>query len=66
MILPVSYYSMVKLQKRFAYKYKDKQHYKHVLTISDDVIEKLGWKAGIDLETSPEGKALVIKPKIKK
>jgi hypothetical protein len=57
---------MVKLQKRFAYKYKDKQHYKHVLTISDDVIEKLGWKAGIDLEATPTGKLLVIRPKPKK
>ena len=56
---------MVRLQKHLAYKYKDKQHYKHVLTISDDILEKLGWKEGVELEANPRGEILVIKPKSK-
>jgi hypothetical protein len=35
---------MVKLQKRFAYGYKDKEHYKHIITIPEEIIEQLGWK----------------------
>ncbi|HJT10350.1 MAG TPA: hypothetical protein VJ771_06150 [Candidatus Nitrosotalea sp.] len=57
---------MVKLQKRFAYKYKDKQHYKHILTISSDVIDQLGWKEGVELESNAKGDILVIKPKTRK
>jgi bifunctional DNA-binding transcriptional regulator/antitoxin component of YhaV-PrlF toxin-antitoxin module len=41
---------MVKLQKRFSYKYKDKDHYKHLVTIPDEIINQLNWKEGIELE----------------
>lgn len=34
-----------KLQKQLAYKYKDKQQYKHVIVIPDDAITELGWRA---------------------
>jgi bifunctional DNA-binding transcriptional regulator/antitoxin component of YhaV-PrlF toxin-antitoxin module len=52
---------LVKLQKRFAYKYKDKEHYKHVVTIPEDTVERLGWKEGEELEQSVEKDTLVIK-----
>lgn len=52
---------MVRLQKRFAYKYKDKDHYKHVVTIPEETIDKLGWKEGLELEPMVEGGVLVLK-----
>ena len=54
---------MVKLQKRFAYKYKDKNHYKHQVTISEDVLEKLGWEEGDELDLLAKGDKLVVKRK---
>jgi hypothetical protein len=46
-----------KLQKQLAYKYKDKQHYKHVIVIPDDAINELCWKGGQELElTVKDGK----------
>ena len=57
---------MVMLQKRFAYKYKNKEHHKHVVTISDDVIEKLGWQAGVELDENVRGDTLIIKRKTEK
>lgn len=53
---------MVKLQKRFAYKYKDKEHYKHVVTVPEAHIERLGWKEGQELETSVKNNELILKP----
>lgn len=58
-------YIMVKLQKRFAYKYKDKDHYKNVITVSEDVVDKLGWKEGIELEEIVRGDNLIIKARKK-
>jgi hypothetical protein len=54
---------MVKLQKRFAYKYKDKDHYKNIITVSDDLVDVLGWRAGTELETTVKGDNLIIKAK---
>lgn len=54
---------MVKLQKRFAYKYKDKEHYKNMITVSEDVVDKLGWKEGTELEEVVKGGNLIIKAK---
>jgi formylmethanofuran dehydrogenase subunit D len=51
----------VRLQKRFAYKYKDKEHYKHVMTISEDTLERLGWKEGDELEQIVEKNALIVR-----
>jgi len=28
--------------------YKDKAHYKHILTVPDEYVDKLGWKDGAD------------------
>jgi bifunctional DNA-binding transcriptional regulator/antitoxin component of YhaV-PrlF toxin-antitoxin module len=52
----------LKLQKHFAYKYKDKQHYKHVLVLPEETINKLGWNSGVELEQATNGNALVLKP----
>jgi bifunctional DNA-binding transcriptional regulator/antitoxin component of YhaV-PrlF toxin-antitoxin module len=56
---------MVKLQKRFAYKYKDKNHYKHIVTIPDEFVEKLGWKSDIELEPVLEKDKLILRAKKK-
>ena len=53
----------VKLQKQLAYKYKGKEHFKHVLVIPEDTINKLGWKVGQDLELDTIDNHLVIKSK---
>jgi hypothetical protein len=54
---------MVKVQRRFAYRYKNKDHYKHILNIPEDVIEILGWKEGQDVEPSTENGKLILEPK---
>jgi len=41
---------MVKLQRRFAYKYKDKEHYKYQMTIPEELVQKLQWKDGVELD----------------
>lgn len=56
---------VVKLQKRFAYKYKDKDHYKHIVTIPDEFIEKLVWKSDIELEPTLKKDKLVLRTKRK-
>jgi antitoxin component of MazEF toxin-antitoxin module len=42
--------------------YKDKKCFKHVVIIPDEVIEKLGWQEGVELERKIDGDSLVIKP----
>lgn len=54
---------MVKLQKRFAYKHKDKDYYKYVVTIPLENIEKMGWDTGAELIWSYSDNTLVLKPK---
>lgn len=53
---------MVKLQKRFAYRYKDRAHYKYVVTVPSETVEELGWKEGNDLNLSVHGSSLVLQP----
>lgn len=57
---------MVKLQRRFAYKYKDKEHYKHIITIPEEQVEELGWKEGEELEISASSNKLILTRKDKK
>jgi bifunctional DNA-binding transcriptional regulator/antitoxin component of YhaV-PrlF toxin-antitoxin module len=52
---------LVRLQKHFAYRYKDKEHYKHVVTIPEETVEQLGWKEGDELEQTIEKDSLIIK-----
>jgi hypothetical protein len=53
---------MVKLQKRFAYKYKDKEHYKYVVTIPSDTMGQLDWPPDTDLSVTVSNESIVIKP----
>jgi len=41
--------------------YKDKEHYKHVVTVPDEIVQRLGWSAGAELEYSVNGKELVFR-----
>lgn len=50
----------VKLQKHFAYEYKDKKHYKHVIVIPEEAINQLGWKAGQELEVKVNDGKMVV------
>ena len=50
----------MKLQKHFAYKYKGKNHYKSVVVIPDQVVLKLGWKHGQELESKIKGDKLIL------
>jgi len=52
---------MVRLQKRFAYKYKDKEHYKYVVTIPSDTIKQLEWSPQTELSLVVSNKTLVLK-----
>ncbi len=52
---------MARLQKQFAYRYKDKEHYKHQITIPKEVIQKLGWKEGTEIEQSVSGDRLILR-----
>ena len=52
----------VRLQKQLAYKYKDKKHFKHVLVIPENAVNKLGWKAGQTFELDVEKSRLIIRP----
>ena len=56
--------AMVKLQRRFAYRYKSKQgtkaHYKYILTIPEEVVEELDWKEGTELDPKAKDKKLVV------
>lgn len=55
----------MKLQKHLAYKYKKKEHYKHVVVIPKDMIKELGWEAGIELRQSINNDTLVLTPQSK-
>ena len=52
----------MKLQRHFAYKYKEKDHYKNVIVLSEETVSKLGWGVGVELQESTDGDALVLKP----
>jgi antitoxin component of MazEF toxin-antitoxin module len=54
----------VRLQKRFAYKYKNKDHYKYVVTIPSETIEQLHLQPDTELEVAIENKNILLKPRI--
>ena len=56
----------MKLQRHYAYKYKDKEYHKNVIVISDETIAELGWKAGQELQGRVRDNKLVIEPVSKK
>jgi len=61
---------LVRLQKRFAYRYKSKEgnkdHYKYVITIPEEIIEELNWKEGTELEPKAQDQKLVVAPNMPK
>jgi antitoxin component of MazEF toxin-antitoxin module len=50
----------MKLQKVYAYKYGETEHYKFLVTLPLDTMEKLGWEEGAELDASVKGTKLVL------
>jgi len=50
-----------KLQRQLAYKYKEKQHYKHVMVVPDEAMTELGWKGGQELGLTVKDGRLIVK-----
>ena len=55
----------MKIQKNLAYKYKQKNHYKHVVIIPNNLMDQLGWSPDSELEPKVEGNNLILKAKLK-
>ena len=53
---------MVKLQKRFAYRYKEKEHYKYVVTIPTVAVQKLNLKPETEFKDMIANKSIILKP----
>ncbi len=53
----------MRIQKHLAYRYKNKEHYKHVLVIPEKAVETLGWQSGMELDDEVKGRTLLLKPK---
>jgi hypothetical protein len=58
---------MVKLQKHKAYTYEADngeriEHYKHTVVIPENMIEKVGWKDGMELAVVPRNNSITLKP----
>ena len=51
----------VKLEKKLAYKHKEKRHYKHLVAIPEAVLQRVGWSPGEELEWVISGNSLVLK-----
>ena len=51
----------MKLQRQKAYKYKDKEHYKYVIVVSEKLIHSLGWNSGDNLEAKERKGELVVR-----
>jgi len=52
-----------KLQKQKAYKYKDKQHFKHVLVVPEEAVNKLSWQDVKELELNVKNGRLIAEAK---
>jgi len=53
----------MKLQRHFAYEYNRRKHYKHVIIVPEEDVERLGWQHGQELEQRVDGDKLMLKPK---
>jgi hypothetical protein len=55
---------VVKLQRRFAYRYKSKNgpktHYKYIMTIPEEVVDELKWKEGTELKPKAQDQKLIV------
>lgn len=58
----VPYLICMRLQKQKAYSYKNKNHYKYVLTIPETIVKRLGWKEGLELKEDTKQSTLLITP----
>ena len=59
-IWPHTTIDMPKIQRVKAYDYKDHSIYKYRLNISSDIIEKLEWKEGTEVELKIKNKKLEV------
>ena len=58
---------MARLQRALAYKYKGKEgktipHYKNTINVPDELIDRLGWSKGEELDFELDGTMLKVKP----
>lgn len=51
----------MKLQKHYAYRYKDKEYHKNVIVIPDEVVKTLRWGQGQQLEYEVKRDLLIIR-----
>lgn len=49
------------MQRVYAYKYGGKEQYKYLVTLPPDIVEKLGWEVGGELEGTIRGTKLVLR-----
>ena len=50
----------MKLQRHFAYTYRGKRHYKNVITIPDDIVNKVGWNIGDEIKIAVQENKLLL------
>ena len=50
----------MKLQKVYAYDYGGRSHYKYVVTLQEDLIARLKWESGSELEANIRGNKIQI------
>jgi hypothetical protein len=50
---------IIKLQKRFAYTYNERDYFKYVVTIPEELVSELGWKEKQELEPKVDDGKLV-------
>lgn len=55
----------MKLQKRVNRRVGDKEYLKWYVNIPQEIIEKLDWKNGVELDVDTKGNQVVLKPKKK-
>ena len=55
----------MKLQKQISRKVGDKEYAKYVLVISSEVVKKVGWKVGQEIEAQISYNSVKLKPKSK-
>jgi hypothetical protein len=55
-----------KLQKQLAYRYKDKTHFKYVLVIPNEAINKLRWQTAQEIKLKVENNRLIAEAKSRK
>jgi hypothetical protein len=53
----------VRLQKQKAYKYKDKQHFKHVIVVPEEAVNELNWQGVQELELNIKNGRLIAEAK---